>query len=441
MGVEVTASITRVLPRHLLAQPQIRQALARRDFTPVFRAAQQAGLSFNALAQSAGIKAERVSKIARGIGGAITGIETVERIADGLHIPGEMLGLAARPWECEPRSVSAEEEPMHRRDLLRVPLAASGVALTTGIAAVLARTEQALAEPGDADVTSVEAAAESFSHGYAGRAPTAVLDDLVAEVDRALPQLSRQQSAASRKTLTHAIGQLGGLTAIVLHDLGRHRESASWFIAAAEAARRSGDRQLRAWILARRAMVPLNFGAPQAAARIAEQARHLAGPRNTAAAALAASVTARALALTGARDPAMDALKVADRIAGKLTAAHAADTWIGYCPEKHLVHRSQALTVLGKTGLARASQQAALKLTDPNSTMTRTLLLLDAAACEHRDGNSLAACEAATAALARSPGRYRDGLVRRRGIELHRSLPAGLRASRAGQKLADVLTP
>ncbi len=96
---------------------------------------------------------------------------------------------------------------------------------------------------------------------------------------------------------------------------------------------------LHAWIVARRAMVPLNFGAPQTAARLAEQARQLAGRRNTAAAALAASVTARAHVLTSATDAAEAALKAADRIAGKLNATQSADTWIGYCPQKHWVHR------------------------------------------------------------------------------------------------------
>lgn len=429
--------ISRALPRHLLAEPVIQRALAQRDFTVVFAAAQRANLSFNAIADATGIKADRVSKIARGIG-EITGIETVERIADGLRIPGEMLGLTTRPWETAQPSPPGEEDPMHRRDLLRGTLAA-GTASLTGVAGALARTNDALAYDGPENLTSIEAAAEAYSRGYRGRAPTDVLNELADEVDRAAPQLIRQQSAASRKTLTHAIGQLGGLTAIVLHDLGRHREADQWFATAARTAQRSGDRQLHAWILARHAMVPLNFGAPRVAARLAEQARHLAGSTNTPAAALAASVTARAHALAGARHLALAALDDADRIAGKLDAVQAADTWIGYCPQKHHVHRSQAMTLLGETGLARAAQRTALELTAPTSTMTRTLLLLDAAVCDNRDGEALAACEAATAALTAPAGRFRDGLVHRRGVELYRSLPPDLRESRAGRALADAL--
>ncbi|MFJ7496786.1 hypothetical protein ACIQZB_37665 [Streptomyces sp. NPDC097727] len=57
-----------------------------------------AQVSFNRIAEACGMKAERVSKVARG-DAAVTGFDTVERIADGLRIPGAFLGLAGRPWE------------------------------------------------------------------------------------------------------------------------------------------------------------------------------------------------------------------------------------------------------------------------------------------------------------------------------------------------------
>jgi hypothetical protein len=42
---------------------------------------------------------------------------------------------------------------------------------------------------------------------------------------------------------------------------------------------------------------------------------------------------------------AVNALGVADRIAGHLTGSKAADSRLGCCLQKHRVHRSQALTV------------------------------------------------------------------------------------------------
>ncbi|CAM5724540.1 hypothetical protein SHIRM173S_07496 [Streptomyces hirsutus] len=75
------------------------------------------------------------------------------------------------------------------------------------------------------------------------------------------------------------------------------RKSRAWFATAARAATESGDDQLHAWILAREAMAPLDYGAPKAAAVLADQARHAAGSGPTAAAALGAAVAARAYSL------------------------------------------------------------------------------------------------------------------------------------------------
>lgn len=107
---------------------------------------------------------------------------------------------------------------------------------------------------------------------------------------------------------------MAGMTAIVLHDLGSRRESRAWFATAARAVAGSGDDQLLAWVLAREAMVPLNYGAPKAAAGLAERARHVAGHRPTAAATLAAAVAARAYALNHQSEQARAALEAADAL-------------------------------------------------------------------------------------------------------------------------------
>jgi len=228
------------------------------------------------------------------------------------------------------------------------------------------------------------------------------------------------------------------MAAIVLHDLGRRDDALQRFETATTAARESGDRRLRAWVLARKAMVPANYGAPRLAAQIAEQARRAAGKADSAAAALAASVAARAYAASGQPDAAEDALRDADRIAGRLSGAEAADTWLGYCPQKHQVHRSQALTLLGDTAAARESQRNGIALSTA-AGMTCTLMLLDGAVCTLRDGDPLSACDEAAAAVTQAPGRYRAGLVQQRAVVLYRSAPVGARGTVQGRKLAEVL--
>ena len=422
------------LPRELLDDVEIQRALAVRDLATVFSRARRIGIAYSVIGRACEIKSERVSAVAAGKN-TITGIATIERIADGLHIPGAMLGLAARHWELT-QPAGRESDPVDRRGFLRGALTA-GSALPFA-AAALSQTEQALTYAGAQDVTEIEAAAERYSRGYRNRTPAEMLTALTTQVTAAAPLLQLHHPKPVRADLTRAVGQLGGMAAIVLHDMGRGDEAAQWFSTAAKAAQQSGDRRLQAWVLARKAMVPLNYGAPLLAVRLAEQARRAAGNGNSAAAALAASVAARAYAQSGQATSAVTALRDADRIAGRLAVSEAGDTWLSYCPQKHHVHRSQALTTLGDTKPARDSQQTGIELASP-AGMTRTLLLLDAATCLHRDGDPIEACRSAVEVVGGAPAWFRAGLVRQRALDLYEDIPADARTSAAARELADVL--
>ena len=431
------------VPAELLDSPAFRQALASRDFHRVFTLASGAGLSFNRIAEACAMKAERVSKVARGTA-AVTAFDVVERIADGLRIPGVLLGLAARPWELPARTTSTEfqhdeDDPMKRRDLLRGALAAglSGAALTD-LSESRTRFDVALSAAPTTDLAYLETAAEQYSYGYKGQDPAAHLADLVGDFNDLRPHLERAQTVVARTRLCHIAGQLAGMTAIVLHDLGDRREARAWFTTAAQSATESGDRHLTAWILAREAMVPLNFGAPRSAATLAERARRVAGADPTAASAVAAAVAARAYALTGQHDLAYQALADADRLADQLPEHERTDTWFGFCERKHNVHLSHALTVLGDTQRARVAQDAALAVTGSGS-MAGALLRIDAAACLHHEGDTQGACEAATAALTDLPPAFRTGLTRGRALDLYRSIPPRHHHEQAARDLRSAL--
>ncbi|MFE7076396.1 hypothetical protein ACFU96_40545 [Streptomyces sp. NPDC057620] len=429
-------------PHRLLTDPVIVRALRERDFTVVFAMAHDAGISFNRIAEACALKAERVSQIARGTT-AVTALTTVERIAGGLRIPGALLGLAAQPWE-DTAAHSTEpdhgEDPMKRRNLLRGALAA-GLTAPAIAALTAARTDvdQTLSPDTPQDLADLEAAAESYGYGYHGQAPTRVLADLVTDFTTLRPQLTVPQPAPVRARLCRTAGQMAGMTAIVLHDLGSRRESRAWFGTAARAAAESGDGQLHAWVLAREAMVPLNYGAPRAAADLADRARLAAGTRPTAAAVLAAAVAARAYALNHQSEQARAALTAADALMARLPESERSDTWLTYGEQKHHVHLSHAFTTLGDTRRAQESQARALKLSAPTSTMTRTLLNIDAAACSHHDGDTEQACRRTVAALTGLPDGYRTGLVRRRALDLYEAIPAQHHRERAVRELRDVV--
>ncbi|MQY16228.1 hypothetical protein SRB5_64260 [Streptomyces sp. RB5] len=427
------------LPQELLRDPALRRALAGRDFSALFSTANAAGMSFNRIAEACGMKTERVSKVARGMA-TVTALETVERIADGLHIPGVLMGLAARPWEATVRSsteLSNGDDLMKRRQLLRGALAAglTGSAITA-LTAARQSFDQALTGHTPTDVDDIEAATESYGYGYQGQDPARVLADLVVDFTEIRPLLQHPQPVGTRSRLCRAAGQMAGMAAVVLHDLGERKEARTWFMTAARAAGESGDRRLYAWILAREAMVPLNYGAPRAAADLAERARQAAG---AAVATLAAAVAARAYALTGQDDRARAAIADADRLMHRLDGNEHADTWFGHCEQKHHVHLSHALTALGDTHRASESQSRALELSAPASRMTRALIQIDAAVCTHKKGDPATACHQASAALEALPPGYRTGLTHTRALDLYRAIPAEHHREPAVRNLRQVL--
>lgn len=113
----------------LLARPEMREALRKHDFGTAFRLMKKYdGASQDRIASPVeGLDQSRVSKVTTG-NDRISSFDLIERIADGLRIPGALLGLAARPWEARELaaaptsaapSVARSENPLdsviHRR--------------------------------------------------------------------------------------------------------------------------------------------------------------------------------------------------------------------------------------------------------------------------------------------------------------------------------------
>lgn len=89
------------LPDSLLASPAMRRACADRDVGAIFGLARDhAGMSLSRLARLCEMTPSRVGDYIKGRA-HVRQQHVVERVADGLRIPGELLGLAPRPWEAD----------------------------------------------------------------------------------------------------------------------------------------------------------------------------------------------------------------------------------------------------------------------------------------------------------------------------------------------------
>ncbi|MFF8566157.1 helix-turn-helix domain-containing protein [Streptomyces albidoflavus] len=97
------------LPSGLLTDPAMIDACRRRDFGAVFRLVKaRAGVYPSMIARRCDLTPSRVGEVMAGRR-QLVHMDVVERIADGLRIPGQMLGLARRAWET-PSSLTVPEQ-------------------------------------------------------------------------------------------------------------------------------------------------------------------------------------------------------------------------------------------------------------------------------------------------------------------------------------------
>lgn len=101
------------LPAALLAAPEMVSACRVRDFSTIFALVRRAGIYPSRIATLCGMTPSRVGEILTGQR-KLAHIDVIERVSDGLRIPGSLLGLARRPWELPPRATVNEPEQPQR---------------------------------------------------------------------------------------------------------------------------------------------------------------------------------------------------------------------------------------------------------------------------------------------------------------------------------------
>lgn len=340
-------------------------------------------------------------------------------------------------------SAQEAEDDMKRRNLLRAIGAGAALspAALEALSQVRGTVETSLTPVGNSRslVDHWETTAARYGYGYQGRMPTEVLRDALLDLGEVQRMLKGQAGTSHRNSLLRVSAQLSGVAAIVLHDLGYDRDAHAWFGTAGAAASESGDRPMHAWILAREAMVPLNYGSPSGALDLSSSARHMAGDKPSAAAALAAAIQARAYASLGQAGEARGAMRDAEGMRDHLAAEQAADTWYGYPEQKHAVHASRVYTGIGDTDAANDAQREALRLSKRTSLMSPALIRLDKSACISHEGDHAAACADAVATVTSLPKQYRSGLVVKRAREVAAMLPEPARNLPSARELREVV--
>lgn len=127
----------RELPPTLLQNSEMISACRLRDFGLIFRLVRRgAGIYPSRIASLCDMTPSRVGEVMSGKR-RIVNIDVIERIADGLRIPGAMIGLAARPWERAELLIVTPEPTLHSA----VGTSHSGTSRTLDLDDVLALPE------------------------------------------------------------------------------------------------------------------------------------------------------------------------------------------------------------------------------------------------------------------------------------------------------------
>ncbi|MFJ9411154.1 helix-turn-helix domain-containing protein [Streptomyces sp. NPDC101393] len=302
----------------VLERNDLRRALDEHDFAAAFALIKKwGGLSQNKIATACELTPGKVSNVISGQH-QITSIAVIRRIADGLGIPGALLGLAPRPWENQAQKPTppptedrrpSEEVSWHpdatvgladhltRSDLVLNRRAATRALSTAAVSgAALLDTLEGWLQPANADTRARRR----------GRLGTRDLDDLettartfrawdrqyggglrrksvLGQLNEVASALDEHQSAPIEQRLYGVMAQLAGTAATMAWDDGQQRRAQDYYLVALRSAHAGGDTAFGANVLAGMAQQMLYADRPQDAlelVRLAQDgARATAGPR------------------------------------------------------------------------------------------------------------------------------------------------------------------
>jgi transcriptional regulator with XRE-family HTH domain len=235
-----------------------------------------------------------------------------------------------------------------------------------------------------------EHAAAGYGRQYMTAPPLRLLCDVLLDLGDVRRMCEERQPLEFSERLCRLACQLSGLAGISMLDIGDHRLARSFFRTARTAADETGDRQLRAWVAAREALVPLYYGDPTEAAALASSAVDLAGRHLCAAAVMAPVIEARARARLaqvtsrGRRAALNRARATLDRAAdviSDLPADVVSDTAFGYTERQLYFHMGDTLVALGDWQAASRAFSQAAELYPASEVLDCALVVLGHASC------------------------------------------------------------
>jgi transcriptional regulator with XRE-family HTH domain len=302
----------------------------------------------------------------------------------------EGFGFPAEPHEAED-----DDDVLRRAQLRMIADAAAGVdsQFLGAVERIRRRMDDALVG-GTVSASMLDQWEETtadYGVQYLTLPPLRLLCDVLLDFGDVRRMCEHRQPLDFSERLCRLAAQLAGLAGMIMIDVGHQRLARSFFRTARTAGDETGDRQLRAWIAVREALVPLYYGDPAEAVALARAAAGLAGRNVCVAAAMAPVMEARALARVAARRGgtakpqglrrASSLLDSAHEALSRLPATDRGDTAFGYTERQLLFHEGDTLVTLAHHQGAETALKHALRLYSTEEVLDRSLTTLGLARC------------------------------------------------------------
>jgi tetratricopeptide (TPR) repeat protein len=379
---------------------------------------------------------ERERRPARGSGGQPRGPAAAPAAspvnapdASSAGAPGAVAGAPA------PRGAGEDDEDVLRGLLLRLEADAGAEpdgAFFGAADRIRRRMDDALlaGRASAAVIDRWEENAAGYARQYMTGPPLRLLCDTLLDFGDIRRACAERQPVESAERLCRLAGRLAALAGIIMINLGDPRLARSFFRTARTAVDETGDRRLRAWVTAREALVPLYYGEPDEAFRLAGAAVDLAGRQPCVAGAMALAVSARAaarMAGRGRRDALDQATRMLDRAHDSLADLpehDRADTAFGYTERQLFFYEGDTLVMLGDFQRAGRAFTQALRRYPAREFLDRTLISLGQARSLLESGEPERALGLSRDALLRRPREERPPIVVRAAQQLGRAAAA-----------------
>ncbi len=295
----------------------------------------------------------------------------------------------------DPREAEDDDDVLRRAQLRMIADAAAGVdsQFLGAVERIRRRMDDALVG-GTVSATMLDQWEETtadYGIQYLTVPPLRLLCDVLLDFGDVRRMCEHRQPLDFSERLCRLAAQLAGLAGMIMIDVGHQRLARSFFRTARTAGDETGDRQLRAWIAVREALVPLYYGDPAEAVALARAGAGLAGRNVCVAAAMAPVMEARALARVAARRGGTAKPQGLRRASGLLDSAHEAlsrlpatdrgDTAFGYTERQLLFHEGDTLVTLAHQHGAERALTQALRLYSTEEVLDRSLTTLGLARC------------------------------------------------------------